>query len=53
MDDLQKQKLVSTSNSFMFKVYLDLYEKGFYIMPGGKFGADLILYEGDISIYYF
>ena len=31
----------------MFKVYLDLYEKGYYITPGGKFGADFILYEDD------
>ena len=33
--------------SFRYKVFCDLWEKGYYITQGGKFGGDYLVYPGD------
>ncbi|EEB17576.1 conserved hypothetical protein [Pediculus humanus corporis] len=37
---------INTCN-IKYLIYKNLWEKGFYITPGGKFGADFLAYPGD------
>ena len=40
-------------NSVKYKIYLDLKNKGFYVSSGIKYGADFLLYNGNISYISF
>lgn len=51
MDAIEVKKLVQVKevNSFAFS---DLYDKGFYISSGSKFGSDFLAYPGDPVRYH-
>ncbi|ORX63790.1 tRNA-intron endonuclease catalytic domain-like protein, partial [Basidiobolus meristosporus CBS 931.73] len=35
-----------------YRIYVDLWDKGYYITPGSKFGGDFLLYPGDPLRYH-
>ena len=49
--EIMKNKHIEYFNelreSLRYKVYLDLKNKGYYITPGLKYGADFLLYNGN------
>ena len=40
------------SEKLHYRVYLDLWEKGYYLTTGAKFGGDLLAYPGDPMRYH-
>jgi len=40
------------SEKLHYRVYLDLWEKGYYLTTGAKFGGDLLAYPGDPVKYH-
>ncbi len=47
LTEQQEVQLKLSQNTIKFKVFSDLYSKGFFVSMGGKFGADFIIYEQD------
>ncbi|GAB6023904.1 hypothetical protein CHUAL_008640 [Chamberlinius hualienensis] len=42
----------TAAQKMRLRVYTDLYDKGYYITTGGKFGGDYLLYPGDPVQYH-
>ncbi|XP_078349971.1 tRNA-splicing endonuclease subunit Sen34-like [Oculina patagonica] len=40
------------SEKLRYRVFLDLWEKGYYLTPGAKFGGNLLAYPGDPMRYH-
>ncbi|XP_030751938.1 tRNA-splicing endonuclease subunit Sen34 isoform X1 [Sitophilus oryzae] len=47
-----KEKMFALSSSLKSNVYMDLWEKGYYITNGEKFGGDFLVYFGDPIAYH-
>lgn len=43
-------KILSDLESIRYKVFKDLWSKGFYLTCGMKFGGDFLVYEGQIFL---
>lgn len=45
-------KFPSQDDSFKYRIFKDIWEKGYFITSGEAFGADFIVYQGDPLIYH-
>ena len=44
--DVQAQ-VIEIQKEFKFRVYHDLYDQGYYVLNGSKYGADFAIYSGN------
>lgn len=52
MEIVQWKYPFTSDQQIKYKIYKDLWEKGYYISSGEKFGGDFLVYPGVLSSFY-
>jgi tRNA-splicing endonuclease subunit Sen34 len=50
--DVCREVILQNTSDLKYSIYRDLWEKGYYITTGHKFGADFLVYLGDPIAYH-
>ncbi|XP_008199513.2 tRNA-splicing endonuclease subunit Sen34 [Tribolium castaneum] len=50
--EVSKDEILKNTTELKYSVYRDLWERGYYITTGFKFGADFLVYLGDPIAYH-
>lgn len=50
--DVSKDLILEKTTTWKFEIYKDLWQRGYYITNGHKFGADYLVYLGDPIAYH-
>lgn len=50
--EVPREEISKSTTELKYRVYRDLWKKGYYITTGHKFGADFLVYLGDPIAYH-